>query len=450
MTASGFLPRKQTIKKTKKDHSPDQQTIRNHVTYGLMVSLGLGTVIALFAANTEIAGAVIAPGQIAVESYVKKVQHQTGGIIGEIRVREGSNVSEGEVVARLDPTVLQSGLAIISHNLDEMTMRQARLEAEHAGSAHLTLPGSIALRMDEGDIVHLVSAEFRLLRLRQSARNGQKLQHLERIDQINNEISGIVAQVKAKTDQINWIEKELQGVQNLYAKQLVQYSRLTALEREKARLEGEHGALVSSIAQAKGRIGEISLQISQIDQDIRSDAAKELREIQSRTAELIERRLMAQDQLDRIDIRAPRSGIVHQLMIHTIGGVVQAGETMMLIVPDHDPLVVEAKVQPQDIDQLAIGQTVNLRFTALNQRTTPELNGHLRMISADLTTDQRTGQTAYSVRIEIGPDQIDKMDGTKLLPGMPVEAFIQTKKRTIYTYLSKPVADQFTKSFRQR
>ncbi len=439
-----------SVKRTKQGPYPEQQAIRNHVTSGLLISLGFGGALGLLAANTEISGAVMAPGQLAVESYVKKVQHQTGGIIGEIRVHDGSTVREGEVVARLDPTVLQSGLAIITHTLDELAMRQARLEAEHGGLPSLSLPYAIARRMNEADIARLVSAEYRLLTLRQSARNGQKLQHLERIDQINNEITGILAQVAAKADQIHWIEKELQGVHNLFDKQLVQYSRLTSLEREKARLQGEQGSLVSSIAQAKGRIGEIHLQIGQIDQDTRSDAAKELHEVQSKMVELTERKLMAQDQLDRVDIRAPRSGIVHQLMIHTIGGVVQAGEAMMLIVPDNDPLVVEAKVLPQDIDQIAIGQMVNLRFPALNQRTTPELNGQLSHISADLTADQRTGLTAYSVRIDIGTDEIDKMDGTRLVSGMPVEAFIQTRKRSIYSYLSKPITDQFTKSFRHR
>ena len=256
-----------------------QKTSRDRINdtlrAGLLVSLGLGGSIMIAAAMTEISGAVIASGQLAVESNVKKVQHPTGGTIGEIRVRDGSHVRAGEIVARLDPTQLQAGLAIVSHNLDELMLRHARLDAEHAGLTGLALPPAIADRMDQPDILHMVSAEYRLLGLRQAARNGQKMQHQERIAQTSDEIIGITAQVAAKDEQIRWIEQELLGVHDLYAKQLVQYSRLTALERERARLQGEHGSLVSSITQARGKIGEINLQINQIDQDIRSDAAKE-------------------------------------------------------------------------------------------------------------------------------------------------------------------------------
>ena len=190
-------------------------------------------------------------------------------------------------------------------------------------------------------------------------------------------------------------------MRELWRKNLVQIQRVTALERDAARLEGERGQLIASIAQAKGKITETELQILQIDQDLRTEVGKELREIQGKIAELVERKVAAEDQLKRIDIRAPQDGIVHQSTVHTVGGVITAGEPIMLIVPEADALTVEAKLAPQDIDQVRVGQSAVLRFSAFNQRTTPELNGVVSRVSADLTTDQRTGATYYTVRIAI-------------------------------------------------
>ena len=230
----------------------------------------------------------------------------------------------------------------------------------------------------------------------------------------------------------------------------MQIQRVTALERDAARLEGERGQLIASIAQAKGKITETELQILQIDQDLRSEVAKELREIQGKIAELVERKVAAEDQLKRIDIRAPQDGMVHQSTVHTVGGVITAGEPIMLIVPEADELTVEAKVAPQDIDQVRVGQTAVLRFSAFNQRTTPELNGVVSRVSADLTTDQRTGAAYYAVRITLSESEIARLEGLQLVPGMPVEAFIQTGERTVLSYLMKPFTDQITRSFRSR
>ena len=239
-------------------------------------------------------------------------------------------------------------------------------------------------------------------------------------------------------------------MRDLWRKNLVQIQRVTALERDAARLEGERGSLVSSIAQTKGKITETELQILQIDQDLRTEVGKELAEIRGKIAELVERKVAAEDQLKRIDIRAPQDGMVHQSSVHTVGGVITAGEAIMLIVPQADALTVESKLMPQDIDQVRPGQTAALRFSAFNQRTTPELNGLVTRVSADLTTDQRTGATYYTVRISISDEQVARLGGLKLLPGMPVEAFIQTGERTVVSYLTKPFTDQAARSFRGR
>ena len=232
---------------------------------------------------------------------------------------------------------------------------------------------------------------------------------------------------------------------------MVQLTRVTALERDAARLEGERGSLVSSIAQTKGKMTETELQILQIDQDLRTEVGKELAEIRGKLAELVEKRVAAEDQLKRVDIRAPQDGVVHQLSVHTVGGVITPnGEPLMLIVPEADALTVEAKIQPQDIDQVRIGQKAVLRFSAFNQRTTPELTGEVSRVSADVTKDEKTGISFYTVRIGLTMAEIARLNGLKLVPGMPVESFIQTGERTVISYLTKPLADQLAKAWREQ
>jgi HlyD family secretion protein len=403
-----------------------------------------------WASLTEISGAVIASGVLVVDSSAKKIQHQNGGIVGEIRVREGARVSAGDVLVRFDETVLGANLAIVSRGLDELQTRQARLTAERDALDTVVFPASLLQRASDPDVARMMQGESRLFELRRSARLGQKSQLEQRIAQLQEEISGVETQAEAKAREITIIRRELEGVRDLYRKNLIQLSRLTALEREEARLDGERGQLVAGAAQAKGKVTETALQIMQIDQDLRSEVAKELREIQGRISELSERRITAEDQLRRVDIRAPQSGTVHQLAIHTVGGIVGPGELMMLIVPEGDDLAIEVKIPPQEIDQVRVGQRATLRFTAFNQRTTPEIEGVVSLVAADLTTDSRTGASYYLARMVVPEDQLKRLNGIRLVPGMPVEAFVQTGYRTVLSYLAKPIQDQMSQSFRQR
>jgi HlyD family secretion protein len=272
----------------------------------------------------------------------------------------------------------------------------------------------------------------------------------ERITQLREETTGYDSQIKSKVKQVEWITKELEGVNQLWQQNLVPYTRVTTLEREKERLDGERGQLVASIAQSKGKMAETELQILQIDQDMRTEVGKDLADIRGKIAELVEKKVSAEDQLKRIDIRAPQSGFVHQLTVHTVGGVVSPGEQIMLIVPSLDLLNVEAKIQPQDIDQVHIGQIALLRFSSFSQRTTPELDGTVSQISADVSEDQKTGTRYYTVRIGVAPSQIARLGNLKLIPGMPVEAFIQTSPRTVMSFLTKPLTDQIAHSFREK
>ena len=427
-----------------------RSSIRRHLGLGLGVAVILACGVGGWAGTAEIAGAVIAPGSLVVDSNVKKVQHPTGGVVGELLVRDGDQVKSGDLLVRLDETVTRANLAIVLKSLDELAARQARLEAERDDDERLIFPEDLSARVADPAVVRILAGERRLFELRRAARAGQKAQLNERIVQIEEQVRGTQEQVVAKASEIDFINQELEGVRELFHKKMLPITRLTALERDAARILGERGALVALIAQAKGKITETQLQILQIDQDLRSEVSKELAEIRAKTSELIEKRVAAEDQLKRIDIRAPQDGRVHQLAVHTVGGVIGAGEAIMLVVPGGDVLTVEARIAPHDIDQIQVGQHAVLRFSTFNRRTTPEINGEVGRVSADITQDQKTGMSFYTVRIMLPDSEIARLSGARLVPGMPVEAFVQTGERTAISYLIKPISDQLMKAWRER
>jgi HlyD family secretion protein len=425
-------------------------SIKRHLIVGLSVVILLAGGLGGWASTAQISGALIAPGSIVVESNVKKVQHPTGGVVGELRAHDGDVVKAGDVVVRLDDTVTKASLAIVTKNLDGLWARAARLEAEQRGLDKVTFPPMLTSRAKEPEVNAIIASETKLFEVRVNGRTGQKAQLRERIVQLNEEISGLTAQERAKDQEIALVEKELAGVRDLYDKHLVQMSRLTTLERDAARLAGERAQYIASRAQAKGKITEIELQIIQVDKDVVSDVSKDLRETNDKIGEFVERKVTAEDQLRRVDIRAPQDGMVLQSSVHTVGGVITAGDAIMLIVPQSDDLLVEAKVNPQDIDKLQLGQKTLLRLSAFNQRTTPELNGIVTRVSPDTTTDQRTGQPYYTIRVSMPPAEIQRLGDVKLIPGMPVEAFVQTGDRTLLSYLIKPLSDQLMRAFREK
>ena len=427
-----------------------QRSIRLHLITGLVVVLVLAGGFGGWASTVPISGALIAPGSVVVDSNVKKVQHPTGGVVGEVRVHDGDLVKAGDIVVRLDETVVKASLAIVVKTLNGLYARAARLEAEQRGSDKIKFPAALTDRADDPDVKDVIASETKLFDVRVNGRVGQKAQLRERITQLNDEIAGLQAQEASKDKEIALVEKELVGVRQLYDQHLVQMTRLTTLERDQARLSGERAQYISSRAQAKGKITETELQIIQVDKDMLSDVSKDLRETNDKIGEFVERKVTAEDQLRRIDIRAPQDGMVLQSTVHTVGGVITAGDAIMMIVPQADALSVEAKVNPQDIDKLQIGQKTMLRLSAFNQRTTPELNGVVTRVSADVTTDQRTGQSYYTIRVSMPPEEIQRLGDVKVIPGMPVEAFVQTGDRTMLSYLMKPLSDQFMRAFREK
>jgi HlyD family secretion protein len=427
-----------------------RSSIRLHLMIGLAMVIVLAGGLGGWASTAEISGALIAPGSIVVESNVKKVQHPTGGVVGELLAHDGDLVKAGDVVVRLDDTVTKANLAIVTKNLDGLWARAARLEAEQQGLDKVTFPPMLLKRAGDPDVKNIIANETKLFEVRTNGRVGQKAQLRERITQLNEEIAGLTAQEQAKDQEIALVEKELVGVSSLYDQHLVQLTRLTTLQRDAARLAGERAQFVASRAQAKGKITETELQIIQVDKDLVSDVSKDLRETNDKIGEYVERKVTAEDQLRRTDIRAPMDGMVEQSTVHTVGGVITAGDAIMLVVPQADDLQVEAKVNPQDIDKLQIGQKTLLRLSAFNQRTTPELNGVVSRVSPDVTTDQRTGQSYYTIRVSMPPEEVARLGEVKLIPGMPVEAFVQTGDRTLLSYLIKPLKDQLMRAFREK
>jgi HlyD family secretion protein len=412
----------------------------------VLLVAGLGS----WAANANLAGAVIASGTVVVDSNVKKVQHPTGGVVGEIRVREGDRVQEGDLVMRLDETITKANLGVIVAQLNELAVRQVRLKAERDGSELFDVPHQLKAREKDPDIAEIVSGERTHFESRRRSRAGQKAQLNERIAQLREEITGLEAQKAAKSKEFDLISTELSEVKKLWVKNLVPLSKFTSIRRDAARVEGERAQLLAAAAQAKGKITETELQIIQLENDTHTEVMKELREAQGKDSELQERRVAADDQLKRVDIRAPQTGIVHQLITHTVGGVINSSEPVMLIVPESDALVIETKIAPQDIDQVRVGQPALVRFTGFSQRTTPEFNGVVMRVAADLTKEAQTNQAYFVARVSVTEDSWKQHGDMKLLPGMPAEVYIRTTERTALSYLMKPLSDQIQKAFTER
>ena len=427
--------------------------IKGYVIIGFAIVTLLVGGLGGWAATAELAGAVVAGGTVVVDSNVKKVQHPTGGVVGQILVKDGDHVDAGQLLIRLDDTITRANLQVITKQLDELAVREARLRAERDDAEMPTVPRSLADRTSEPQVAEILDSEWALFASRRAALTSKKAQLRERMAQLHEEATGLEAQKTAKGKELDFAGKELAGLEQLERQGLVTTTKITASRRDVARLEAERAQALASLAQAKGKITEIELQLLQVDQDLKTEVGKDLRDLQGKQAELSERRVAAQDQLKRIDIMSPQKGIVHQLSVHTVGGVVTQSEPIMLIVPDHDQLVIEAKISPSDIDQVRVGQKSFIRFSAFNQRTTPEVEGVLERISADLMKENAQSAQAisyYVARLSLPPEEMQKLKGLTLLPGMPAEVHIKTSDRTAFSYFFKPVVDQFARAFRER
>ena len=434
---------------------PEEQA--NPPSDKFFIRFGLGVIgvvfggIALWSLVAPIDGAIVAPGQVVVDTNRKTVQHLEGGMIGEILVREGDQVEAGQVVARLEDTTQAANLALIDGQLSELYARRARLEAERDGAEEMPeargVEEVLALKAFEAKR----AGQAQLFEARRTTRTTQIALLEERIVQQNERIAGLAAQIRSLRQQLVLIKDELAGVRRLHEEGFAPKTRLRELERESERLSGERGALRASTAEAESIISEARLEIGRLKETGREEAITELRDVEVSIAELEERRIAAADAFRRTEIVAPQAGRVIGMAVHTVGGVIAPGAPLMEIVPENDRLKIAARIAPQDVDKVHTGQETLIRFSAFGSRRTPETEGAVVTVSADSLTDDATGIQYYLVFVEIpeGEELMTLLSGRNLVPGMPVETFIKTGKRPAISYFLKPLTDSFARSMRE-
>jgi HlyD family secretion protein len=420
------------------------------------VLLGLLTLVTLiggfgaWSVLATITGAIVSSGQIQVEQNRQVVQHPDGGVVEAIAVTEGQAVAAGDLLVRLDGSLLQSELAIVEGQFVETRARRARLEAERDDAARIAIPPDLAnMAGGRPDIAEQIEGQLRLFDARRDTLARQTEQMQKRLLQIGAQNQGLTAQAQALTTQLRVIGDELASQRELLANGLTQSSRVSALEREEADLLGRAGELTAARAQNEGRATEIDLEILRLAAARREEASTQLRDIGQAELELAERRRALTERIARLDIRAPVSGLVLGLQVTTPRAVIRPADPVLYLIPQDRPLVIAVNIQPIHIDEVHIGQDVRLMFPAFSSRTTPELMGKVAVVSADALTDQASGMTFYRAEIVLNPGEVEKLQGRTLLPGMPVETFIQTAARTPLAYLIQPFTDYFQAAFRE-
>ncbi|MEL0437953.1 HlyD family type I secretion periplasmic adaptor subunit [Phycobacter sp. K97] len=424
---------------------------RRPITIGLLGLLLLVGGFGTWAVMSSIAGAVVATGRIEVDRNRQVVQHLDGGIVAEILVDEGDTVATGDVLLRLDPTDLKSQLVITEGQLFELMSRRGRLEAERDEADEITFdPELLALLPAREEVRDLVEGQRRLFQARRDSTDREIEQLEKRRSQIKDQIVGIKAQQQSMRVQLELIGEELQNQETLLERGLAQAGTVLNLRRTEANLGGSLGELLANEAQAEGRITEIDIQILTLTTQQREEAITRLRDLRYQELELAENRRSILERLNRLDITAPVSGIVYGMQVHTPRSVIRPAEPVMYLVPQDRPLVIAVQVAPTDIDQLFVGQPVSLRFSALDQRQTPELFGKVSQVSADAFEQEGTGLSYYRAEVELNEGEIDRLpEGAVLIPGMPVESYIRTNDRSPMAYLLKPFTDYFVKAFRE-
>lgn len=399
------------------------------------------------AAFIPFGGAVVATGQLGVESRVKQITHPTGGVVAEILVENGQHVRKGQLLMRLDDKVLGTDAQLSALSLDQMVAQRARLEAERMAASEIRFPDTLLKRTD-ASARSAMADEQKLFAIRRAEGAGLTAQLHSRIGQYGQEIAGYRAQINALQKQAVLIKPELEGVRELYGKKLVTLNRVNQLERTSADIGGNVGALSAQIAQAMARISETRQQIIQLGETRRSDAGTQLAQINSALNEQQVRSVSATDAQSRTMIRAPYDGVVDKLAATTIGGVIRPADQIMEIVPDQDRLLVEGAINPADIDRVHTGQSARIRLSSANATATPELHGKVVFVAAERTVEQASQRSYFPIRVEINPADVAKLTEVKMKAGMPTEIFVESGNRTMLSYLTKPLRDQMQRAFR--
>lgn len=423
------------------------------ITFGTVLSVGLVVGVGAWSAVAMISGAVIAPAELRVEGERKTIQHLEGGVVSEILINDGDTVEAGEVLMRLDPTALAAQLEVVEGQLDELNARKFRLEAEMTDAPSMTPDADFRQRMSDRPTARkLFDGQITLFNARRETMTARIEQLEGRIDQTREEIAGAEAQIVALDRQLVLIGEELEAQRSLFERGLTEKSKVIQLDRENARLSGERGQLQSEVARLRGRISELEINILETANTRREEAISTLRDLSARIAELSENRTATRQSLDRVDIRAPLAGVVLDMTVNTIGGVVSPAADLMDIVPTDRTLIVEARISPLDRDRIWPNQPARVRFVNFNQRSTPEIDGAVWRIGADKLTDERTGQGYFPVKIRVSDEEFARLRESidaELVPGLPAEVQIQTGERSAASYLLKPLTDQLQRAFRE-
>ena len=426
-------------------------TSRGYAFIGYVTVFVLLGGVGAWAALTRINGAVVAGGIVEVASQRQVVQHPTGGVVGKIFVDEGDKVEAGQVLMRLDDTFDRSELAVIESQLFSLMGTAARLKAEQDEATEITFdPELLEAAKTSAEAKAIVDGQRRLMKARKETRDKQMGQLQEKKAQIGKQNDGLESRIEALKTQLRLIGQELDAQNKLLAQSLTNASRVLALQREEADIKGTISQAESNIAENAGRVAEIEIAILNIDSTVREEAITNLRDIEAKIAELKENRNSKHETLSRMDITAPMSGVVLSLQVHALRSVIRPADPLLYIIPQETELLIGTQIAPNQIDQVHVGQLAHIRFAAFDHRTTPEIFGHIIRVSADVLSDQRTGATYYKAEIRPDAGELVKLGGNEVLPGMPVETFIQTTERSPLAYLVKPLADYFAKAFRER
>lgn len=427
---------------------PLKTNLKGTAITGLLGVVLLSGAAVTWAAMTEISGAVIAPGTVEVVGKPKSVQHLDGGVIEDIIVRDGQIVASGETLMTLDDTLLRANLQIYKSRLSEAMATRARLIAEQTDAADITFDMRDPLLADVDTQIH-VDGQTQIFYARRDLERGRVEKLAEKARQFQNQTAGVTSLIEAKEQQGAFLEQELEAQRTLSERGLSKASQLLGLQRSKADLLGQIAEHRSELARIQNSIRDTELEVLQGKRQLREEVVTELREVTTRIEELRQQLISTQKQLDRTIIRAPSNGRVHEMQITTVGGVVSPGAMIMQIIPSDEGLGFRTRVDPASVDQVYVGQTATLRFSAFNQRTTPELTGVVEDISATSVVDEVTGQTFFWVSVNAPDAEMARLGDLQLVSGMPVEVFLKTTDRTVLSYLSKPITDQLSQAFRE-
>jgi len=412
----------------------------------LVILLAIGG-FGAWAVLSPLSKAVVAPGVIKVDSNRKQIQHLEGGVVKEILVQDGDKVKAGDVLVRLDKTRAEASLTILDDGYNSAIAQRARLASERDKLEQVKFPESLVKLQDDVKISEILKTQEALFNARQMAIKGQVRIIKKQIANLREDAGGLRAQKAAKTRQIGFTQDELRSLQELLKKGLTGKQRVLELEREVARLEGEYGEHVSAIAAVGTAIAEKELEIYQVENAFQENVANELKQVQAEIYDYQERINAAGHVFEQTVVRSPVDGIVMDSGVHTIGGVVGPGEILLEIVPGKDELIVEARIDPKDIDDIRIGLPAGIKITAFNQRNTPEIHGELSYVSADTLQDEQTGQTFFIAKIHIAESELKRLKDRQLQPGMMAEVFIRTGERTPADYLIQPLRDSFRRAW---